>query len=60
MILPASITSLNLPDDLVVAGEDDRRVPQASRMIHVDAHAQRLFGGFRAIHREHGEELLDG
>ncbi len=59
MIRPAFISLAELPDDLFVAREDDRRVPQAAGMIHVDAHLQRLIDGLRPIHRKHREQFFD-
>src|SRR5579864_6824591 len=46
-------------DDVVIAGEDRRGVAEAAVVVHVDAQLERLVGGFRANHREHGKEFFN-
>src|SRR5579862_267064 len=49
-----------LTDDLVVARENNRRMPKAAGMVHVHADLERLIYGFRSVDGEQREQLLDG
>ena len=48
-----------LPYDFLIARKNHRRMSQPTGMIHVDAHPQRLINGFRSIHCENREQLLN-
>src|SRR5271167_2352284 len=57
---PSRVDDLaELPDDLFVARENDRSMSQSAGMVHVYAHLERLIDRFRAVNREHWEQLLD-
>ena len=59
MIRPALITSPNFPMISSLREKTTAVCPRPAVVIHVHAHLERLIDGFRPIHREHREQLLD-